>query len=582
MAGDDSAEETAGDRPEDSASRERPVDVWARSDRPTTNPNSDAGIVPFDDLHFHRFCDLIPMRVDRGEVVTDRGRLAYLRSLWRAVELVPPPGGDGGADTPRRTTGASVHDRSAEPTDHEEPIRYLPSPEDDGSLPLTGLIRTALRYTPLVVGCLALVFLVAAELAPGVEGASAYLSSLPLVLVPAGAGGAVLWGVLAYLVVGAGLVSGRELAKAVAVYGLVAVLALGTAVSVFLVLTAERPDRLDPNIVYTAGYLLLILVGGLLTYDAMLRTEYLFDNLGRKLIVDEDATGAYEAFRLQVAERLDHHTEVLGRSVPTYLLFAPLLVSQFAAVWAFAGNGPQNLSFQVTFWANVLVDLVLAVIYFQLFVLIKAFHDLVTGNVTLYRDDDGNYHPDDGTDDPDASPRAAVEVDLLSYRPFHPDGYGGFRDFGKFATRVNVLLILGGLYVTYRLYVQGARALPATEVALDTALTTEVLVWGVSYVGPVVVLIVVAFAWLYYSFWTLHVKMAAERERAYIEWAYRRRESDDEPTPVDTPLGAVEDATDWQERRGPAPVWPVDSRLLASLVSSSLVPLLLALPRFLL
>lgn len=147
---------------------------------------------------------------------------------------------------------------------------------------------------------------------------------------------------------------------------------------------------------------------------------------------------------------------------------------------------------------------------------------------------------------------------------------------------MNVLLILGGLYVTYRLYVQGARDLPATEVALDTALTLDVFVWLMSYVGPVVVLIAVAFAWLYYSFWTLHVKMAHERERAYVEWTRRRREDESDALPRDTPLGTVEDATDWQERRAPAPVWPVDGRLLASLVSSSLAPLLLALPRFLL
>jgi len=429
------------------------------------------------------------------------------------------------------------------------------------------------------VACIALLFLVSAELVPHVDGPSAYLSSLPLVLVPAGAGGVVLWGLLAYLVVGAGLVEGRELAKAIAVYGLAVVLAIGTTASIFLVLTAEDPRTLEPNVVYTSGYLLLILVGGLLTYDAMLRTEYLFEHLDRKLVVEETDEAAYEAFRRKIADQLSHRTTLPGGyTVPTYLLFAPLLIAQFAAVWALAGDGPQNLSFSVTFVVNVLLDMVLAVIYFQLFVLIKTFHDLVTGSVTLYRDGSGTLHHEQS----DGGDRTPEEVDLLSYRPFHPDGRGGFRDFGKFATRVNVLLILGGLYVTYRLYVQGARDLPATEVALDTALTLDVFVWVASYVGPVVVLIAVAVAWLYYSFWTLHVKMAHERERAYIEWTRRRRRDDEDTIPADTPLGAVEDATDWQERRAPAPVWPVDARLLVSLVSSSLVPLVLALPRFLL
>lgn len=551
----------AGDAETDSP--ESPTDVWARGDRPNRNRKADAGVVPFDDLHFHRYCDLVPVRLTDEERARDRGMWDRLRSFPSGVEFFPTPDGIDEAD---RT------------------IHYLPSRDRraaDGAdrWPLTGLVRTALQYTPLLVACIALVFVVSAELVPHVDGLSVYLSSFPLVLLPAGAGGAVLWVALAYLVVGAGLVEGRELAKAVAVYGLAALLALGTAVSIFLVLTAEDPRAVEPNVVFTSGYLLLVLVGGLLTYDAMLRTEYLFENLDRKLVVEEADERAYDAYRRKVAAQLSHRTSLPGgRSVPTYLLFAPLLVSQFAAIWAFAGNGPQNLSFSVTFGVNVLLDLVLAVIYFQLFVLIEAFHDLVTGTVTLYRDGDGSLHPeqDEGGD------RTPEEVDLLSYRPFHPDGRGGFRDFGKFATRVNVLLILGGLYVTYRLYVQGARDLPPTEVALDTAFTLDVFAWVVSYVGPVVVLIAVAVAWFYYSFWTLHVKMAHERERAYVRWAQRRRDDETDEIPADTPLGAVEDGTDWQERRAPAPVWPVDGRLLASLLSSSLAPLVLALPRFLL
>ncbi|MFC7226512.1 hypothetical protein N0B31_03790 [Salinirubellus salinus] len=547
---------------------ESPADVWARGDRPNRNHKADAGVVPFDDLHFHRYCDLVPVRLTEEARTDDAGFWGRLSSLPDGVEFFPTPDGVDEAD--RTIHYLPSRDRREPETTEEE--------REAERLPLTGLVRTALQYTPLMVTCIALLFVVSAELVPHVQGLSVYLSSLPLVLVPAGAGGAVLWGLLAYLVVGAGLVEGRELAKAVAVYGLAAVLALGTAASIFFVLTAEDPRTLEPNIVYTSGYLMLILVGGVLTYDAMLRTEHLFEHLGDKLVVEGPDETAYPAYRRKVADQLSHRTTFPGGyEVPTYLLFAPLLVAQFAAVWALAGDGPQNLSFSVTFGVNVLLDLVLAVIYFQLFVLIKSFHDLVTGTVTLYRDEEGYHH-----EQSDAGDRTAEEVDLLSYRPFHPDGRGGFRDFGKFATRVNVLLILGGLYVTYRLYVQGARDLPAAEVALDTALSLDVFVWVVSYVGPVVVLIVVAFAWLYYSFWTLHVKMAHERERAYVQWTRRRRDDESDDLPRDTPLGAVEDAADWQERRAPAPVWPVDSRLLASLVSSSLAPLLLALPQFLL
>lgn len=367
-----------GERDREEPGRKSPADVWTRGDRPNHGRKADAGVIPFDDLHFHRYCDLVPLRLAPEEREGDGGFWSHLRAFPDSVEFFPTPDGVAEAD---RT------------------IHYLPSRDRDdadegGRWPLTGLVRTALQYTPLFVACIALVLVVSAELVPHVEGVSVYLSSLPLVLVPAGAGGAVIWGLLAYLVVGAGLVEGRELAKAVAVYGLAVVLALGTAASIFLVLSAEDPRTLEPNVVYTSGYLLLILVGGLLTYDAMLRTEYLFENLDRKLVVEAEHEGAYDAYRRKVAAQLSHRTRLPGGyRVPTYLLFAPLLVAQFAAVWALAGDGPQNLSFSVTFVVNVLLDLVLAIIYFQLFVLIKAFHDLVTGTVTLYRDDEG-YHPE--------------------------------------------------------------------------------------------------------------------------------------------------------------------------------------------
>lgn len=560
MARDDTTDESVTD--------ETPVDLWIRPDQSGSArmADPDAGVVPFDDLHFHRYCDLVPIRLREGDGA--EGVLARLRALPARIDLFPTPDGVEGTD---------------------ESVSYLPSRADAAKWwHPTGLVRTALQYTPLFVGCIALLFVIGAELVDHVEGLSAYLPplspSLSLSVLPVVVVAVVVWGVMASLVVEAGFVGVRELLQAVAVYGLGGLLAVGTGLSILTVVLTETPQKLPANIVFTSGYLLLILVGGLLTYDAMLRTEHLFGHLDEKLIVERENGGAYDAFREKMNEQLAHETPLFaGRSVRTYLLFAPLLVFQFAAVWAFAGSGPQNLDFRLTFWVNVGLDTVLAIIYFQLFVLIEAFHNLVTGGVTLYRedtedeDDDPEYHHEQN----EAGTLVPEQVDLLSYRPFHPDGRGGFRDFGKFATRVNVLLILGGLYVVYRLYVQGARALPVDTLSLDALLTLDGLVWAVSYVGPILVLFAVAFAWLYYSFWTLHVKMARERERHYTESAHRRRADENDDIPRDAPLGEVRDAADWQESRAAAPVWPVDARLLASLVSSSVAPLLLALPKFL-
>lgn len=514
-----------------------PTNVWRRGDREPHHAEADIGLIPFDDLHLHRYCDIVPFRLvnpSGEEDWTDRprGYVFGLPGTTRAVELFPQE---------EETRGSASGE-----------IRYLPTRTDEPSGDtvfegfFSGTVRTALQYTPFVVAVLALVFVVSAELSPSVGGIGVYLTSVSSVPVPILAVGTAVWVVLIYLVVGTGLVSGRELVRVAGVVGLLSLLALGTAGSIYLVVTADHPSKLPPNIVYTSGYLLTILLGGLLTYDGMLRTEYLFNNLDEKLIVEDE--GKYATYRKRIAGRLSDTTPLpLVGAVPTAVLFAVLLVSQFAGLWL-ATSGPQHLSFPVTLVGNVVVDLIMAIIYFQLFVLIKAFHDLVTGNVVL----------ENGDGDP-------VRHDLISYRPFHPDGHGGFRDFGKFATRVNVLLLLGALYVIYRLYVQGARSLPASEVSP---------VWLVNYVGPVVVLIVVGFAWLYYSFWMLHVKMAHERERQYTEQLRTKtgRYGED--------IGSVKDHSEWQEIWQPAPIWPVNARVLVYLVSSSLVPLLLALPRF--
>ena len=36
------------------------------------------------------------------------------------------------------------------------------------------------------------------------------------------------------------------------------------------------------------------------------------------------------------------------------------------------------------------------------------------------------------------------------YLPYHSDGRGGYRDIGRMAMRINVILILAGMYYAYR------------------------------------------------------------------------------------------------------------------------------------
>lgn len=496
---------------------EEPTYVWTRPDTADDGYTGNEVALPIDDLHLHRYCAVPPFD--------------SLREDWE---------------------------------DDEASARYLGGP-----------MRAGLRHTPSVIAAVVVVLLLGAELSPEVQGVSVFLPDLPLVAAPVAVLLAVVWAVMMWLLFGVGLLEGADAAKGLIVYGLFAVLAVGTCGSVYLVLRAGDPTQLTPNVIYVSGYLLMLLVCGMLVYDGMLKTEHLLENLPDKLLVSEDHRREYELFLEQLSDNLTDivRVPIVGSRIPTYAVFAPLFVSQFGAVWLLQ-SGPQGLGWWLNFLVNVTLNLFVVAVAFQFLVLIKAFHELVTGNVEL-EDEDGNIIVDDKGD--------PVNYDLLTYRPFHPDGHGGFRDLGKFATRVNVILIIGGLYAIFRLYVQGARSPvfdPTGGVlgALGVGGEVAPLVWLVSYVGPVLVYGVAAAAWLYYSFWHLHVKMAKEREQQYTEWVQRQRQENG----IDAPLGDIEDAADWLERRQAAPVWPIQSRQLFSLVSGTLVPLLFSIQDFLL
>ncbi len=539
---------------------DKPANTWKRNDQSGRDEMADVSVIPFDNLHIHRFCSVFPLKLrSKQNMDTTQGTkrnekqsnswLIELPFVEHRIEIFPFEKG----------------------IDHQcgDEIRFLPcrgeANYESKSLSIFGgLIRTALQFTPFIIATVMLMLLIFAELSPRVEGISAFFVSLSSTVIIAVAGSLLMWGLLLWLIAGAGLISAQEILEAITVYGLIGILGLGTAGSIYLVLTASDPRSLSPNIIYTSGYLLLTLLGGMFIYDGMLRTEHLFNNLEKKLIVEDKIS--YQKYKKQIADNLRDTTyiPVIG-NLPTYLLFALVLVSQFAGIWLIT-EGPQHLNLTITLVVNVIFNIVMAVIYFQMFVLISCFHDLITGNVRLNTD-----HKSSESDTSDDK-----TYDLISYHPFHPDGYGGFRDFGRFATRVNGLLLLGGLYVIYRLYIQGARAFPESGIGLTTQPTTEILLWAVSYVGPVVVLIVLAFAWLYFSFWNIHVKMSTEMEEHYTSLLQKKQKENSEKS-----IGSIEDGKMFKDTRKEAPVWPIDTKMLISSLSSGVLPLVLALPRFL-
>jgi hypothetical protein len=99
MVGESSggADDVAGE-PLPDTEGEPPADVWARGDRPNRDRKADAGVVPFDDLHFHRYCDLVPVRPTERERGSDRGLWAQLRSFPAGLEVFPTPAGVDEAD----------------------------------------------------------------------------------------------------------------------------------------------------------------------------------------------------------------------------------------------------------------------------------------------------------------------------------------------------------------------------------------------------------------------------------------------------------------------------------------------------
>lgn len=342
------------------------------------------------------------------------------------------------------------------------------------------------------------------------------------------------------------------------------VLVAGLTAGVVLGLYAAGPDAHFPGLSpeleaaitsFPFAFLWVLLLGGHLVYDWMLRTEYMFSHLDEKHEALVDDADAYRTvFLNEFRDALAHETR-LGDRLPgrvrgmpllewvpgrvrTCNLFALLFVSPFFAIWWLAPTDPEatggSLTRAVVMSVPAVLDFFLVVVFFQFVVLVTYFNTLLA---------------DHGPEDEDAP-------FTLEYRPGHPDGYAGFRDFGRFATRVNVLLLIGGIYEGYQLYVHGIDSFAE----LEPGITVETVAWGINHLGPLAFYVFAVVLWLYLSFWQIHKTMRRGREREIER------------------LAAEDTAADPDYDLQNAPVWPVDQRVLFGLVSADFLPLLGLLP----
>lgn len=383
----------------------------------------------------------------------------------------------------------------------------------------------AFRHAPLVVIAAVVVLLGQAALGP-VNGVEVLLSEEVGIVTLALGTAALLWAAILTLVAFVfssadgderlrGMVA--ELVHAVVVYGVLALLTAGAVWSAWTVYV-RPPDRVAPNVLYGFGFLLLVYVGGPLVYDGMCRTETLFTRLDESDVLRTDGDQYREAF-------LDRFRTAFGLTVggvPAVLLIGVLFTAQFVAVWV-AARGPFVLDLYSSLAIVTLIDVAIVVVAVQFVLLVRFLNELLADSPTT-----------------------------LGYIPGHQDDAGGFRDVGRFATRVNSLLVLAGVYLGYRLHVQGSRdPLSPTTEAVVTA--WDPLIWATSYAIPVAVYGVVIGIWLYFSFWQIHRKMVREKRR--------------EIGRVRSGTGRSREDIETLATYRDAPEWPINDGLLVTVLS---------------
>lgn len=420
----------------------------------------------------------------------------------------------------------------------------------------SGLLRLGLRNTPLLIlvgfsiafltGQLNNFYLPLGTYLP-LELVSFTVDPLYLLALPF----VIIWGAILARIFRRS-VSASELRRhrSVVFFGTIVTLLAGVAFSIYLVVTNQVTGTRQ-HVLFQSGYFFFILLEGHLAYDGLaLRGENLFWNLTQSEIVNQEE---YEAFRKTLKNSLSP-IELGEISIPGIdsawtlgpfritpgLLFASVLLAPVIPLPILAYQTANPLIGFLNYAVTIILQIFLIGVLFQFVVLLWQFGTLLSG-------------------------------DYLDYKPFHPDEHGGYRALGRFATRVNVMLIVAGGYVAFRFVTGGITQFRA----LAGGSMMGFLTWGVSFIAPIFVYLGVVILWLYFSFWRMHRQMQRGRRKKIQQLQRRARNDADEDG--DFPERKMEDLTldapPWESLRG-APVWPIKRRSLIGIAVLDFVPVL--------
>lgn len=418
----------------------------------------------------------------------------------------------------------------------------------------TGVVRRGLRNIPvLMLLAASLAFLVEQlndfytpigtyfpDAVASVTFDPLYLFGVPVLL---------LWGaLLARIFRGSVSTDNLRIHRSVFFYGTLGVLLAGVAYSVYLVVSGRLADT-GQHLAFRSGYFLFLFIEGHLAYDGLvLRSENLFWNLRDSTTVDGDA---YEAFRQQLAENLGpvefgpYSAPFVGGSlgpvsVSPGLLFAAVLLGPITPLPMLGYDSSTSVLDVLGYGITVVMQVFLIAVLFQFVVVIWQFSKLLSG-------------------------------DYLDYKLFHPDEHGGYRALGRFATRVNVMLVVAGGYVAFRFLTGGLQQFGV----MAGGSTLGLLTWIVSFVAPLVVYLAVALLWLYFSFWRMHRQMKRGRRKKIQQIQQHARGVDDRDTgTAGNEMEDLElDAPAWESLKN-APVWPIQRRSLFGIVALDAAPIL--------
>lgn len=418
----------------------------------------------------------------------------------------------------------SVSESAAVPSERRQPaVRFT-----------TGLTRSLLRNLPVVLLLVLAIYFPATLYQNTLTGRLQFaLPRLTLetvgLLVPGVLVGG-LWLYLIYRIIATSIQS-SSLHRSVVFFATAIPLAAGTGHAAYTAWT-NAGSGAEPAITVQAGYFLFVLLAGHLVYDGLaLKTENLLTRLGETSIVTQPA---YDEFYAELTETLGDTLDVGPVTVPRSVGFAlavalvPILLPVIVTPWRWWGG--------LAYVAYSTVTLFVIAMLYDVFILVYQFTEL-------------------------------LRRDILTYQPFHPDDHGGFRDLGRFATRVNAILVVAGGYVAYRFYAEGILHLPSDGFGSSLLALT----WATMYLAPIGAYVFLVLFWLYHSFWRLHRKMEKGRQQRVEELQRLARSGTKDPTEF-TDLET--DAPAWESLQG-APTWPINRQSLFGILVVDAVPVVL-------